>query len=167
MMRTRVAGILLAGLMALSGCGADSPTGDRDGGGGGNGGNGGNGGSNGGGGGNGGGQGAPINIPSIVQDQGRPLSEVHAEIEASVREQCGGELCIDLQVVEEDPNFGVCQFVRTDPAQGSSVERGASVLIVAGTQPCDDPVEPVPPDEPTDGDDTSEEDGTSDVDPNS
>lgn len=164
MMRTQVGGILLAGLIALSGCSADSPTGGRDG----DGGNGGgeNGGSNGGqgNGGNGGGQGAPINIPSIVQDQGRPLSEVQSEIEASVREQCGGELCIELRVVEADPNFGVCQFVRTDPVQGTSVDPGETVLILAGTQSCDDPD---PTDEETDGDGTGEENDTSDGDSSS
>lgn len=152
MMRSRVAGVLLVALMALCGCGGGSPAGGRDGGGGG-------------GGGNGGGQGAPINIPSIVQDQGRPLETVHAEIEASVREQCGGELCIDLQVVEQDPGFEVCQFVRTDPAQGSSVERGATVLIVAGTEACEDPA---PTDEATETsgpDGTGEDDDFSDVDP--
>ncbi|NGN94870.1 hypothetical protein G5C66_19275 [Nocardioides sp. KC13] len=101
-----------------------------------------------------------------MQDQGRPLNEVHAEIEASVREQCGGELCIDIRVVEADPNFGVCQFVRTDPEQGSSVERGASVLILAGTQPCDDPspTDDVTEDDGTEEDDGVDEDDTSDGD---
>ncbi|MGH9262909.1 MAG: hypothetical protein ACRD08_23920, partial [Acidimicrobiales bacterium] len=44
-----------------------------------------------GGGGGGGGEvpGAPIDIPSFQQDQGRPLDDVLADIEGTVREQCG------------------------------------------------------------------------------
>jgi hypothetical protein len=105
--------------------------------------------------GGGGAVGAPINIPSIVQDQGRPLVEVQSEIEKSVREQCGdGELCVELQLVETEPNFDACQFVRTEPPQGTTVERGSTVLIVAGTQDCDETGDP--------SGDTTEDDGTTD-----
>jgi hypothetical protein len=84
------------------------------------------------------GVGAPINIPSIVQDQGRPLAQVEAEITESVLEQCGGELCITLTVQESDPDFQTCQFVRTEPSQGNDVDRGSTVVIVAGAQACED-----------------------------
>ena len=96
--------------------------------------------------------GAPIDIPSFQQDQGRPLDDVLADIEATVREQCDGELCIEIRVEMSDEGFDECQFVETVPPQGSSVERGGTLVVIAGTQPCDG--------EDTDGEDT--DDGTVD-----
>lgn len=81
--------------------------------------------------------GAPIEIPSFQQDQGRPIDEVLAEMEGTVREQCGGELCIELRVEMSDDSFGACQFAGTVPPEGSQVERGGTVVVIAGTQPCD------------------------------
>ena len=94
--------------------------------------------------------GAPIDIPSFQQDQGRPLDDVLADIEATVREQCDGELCIEIRVEMSDEGFDECQFVETVPPQGSSVERGGTLVVIAGTQPCDG--------EDTDGEDTDSED---------
>jgi hypothetical protein len=94
--------------------------------------------------------GAPIDIPSFQQDQGRPLDDVLADIEATVREQCDGELCIEIRVEMSDEGFDECQFVETVPPQGSSVERGGTLVVIAGTQPCDG--------EDTDGEDTDGED---------
>jgi hypothetical protein len=96
--------------------------------------------------------GAPIKIPSIQEDQGRPLAEVKAEIEESVIEQCGGGMCITLIVEESNPDFLTCRFVHTRPTQGTEVERGSTVVIVAGMLPCGD--EPTP-----DGEDPTSEDG--------
>ncbi len=89
-----------------------------------------------------GGLGAPIMIPSIVQDQGRPLDEVAREIDSGIREQCGNDdLCVTLVVEQHDePCCTACQFVRTEPPQGSEVERGTTVVIVSGSSPC--PTEP-------------------------
>jgi hypothetical protein len=109
-----------------------------DNGGGDNGGGDNGGGDNGGGGGGGGAPGAPIDIPSFQQDQGRPLDDVLADIEGTVREQCGGDLCIEIAVEMSDDNFTECQFVATDPPQGSQIERGGTLRVIAGTQPCDD-----------------------------
>ena len=94
--------------------------------------------------------GAPINIPSFQQDQGRPLEEVLAEIESGVRDQCDGELCLELRVERSDSNFTECRFVRTDPLQGSEVERGTTVVVIAGTLPCED-------EQPDTGDGSTEE----------
>jgi hypothetical protein len=116
------------------------PTPEDDGGdnGGGDNGGGDNGGGDNGGGGGGGAPGAPIDIPSFQQDQGRPLDDVLADIEGTVREQCGGDLCIEIAVEMSDDNFTECQFVATDPPQGSQIERGGTLRVIAGTQPCDD-----------------------------
>lgn len=104
-----------------------------------NGGGGGDGGGGNGGGDNGGGvPGAPIDIPSFQQDQGRPLDEVLADIDATVREQCGGEVCIEITVEKTDDGFTECEFVATDPPQGSRIERGGSLLVIAGSEPCED-----------------------------
>jgi len=91
-----------------------------------------------GGGGGGGVPGAPIDIPSFQQDQGRPLADVLADIEETVRDQCGGELCIEIRVEMTDDGFTECTFVATDPPQGSQVERGGTLLVIAGTEPCED-----------------------------
>lgn len=99
--------------------------------------------------------GAPIRIPSIQQDQGRPLDEVLAEIESAVRDQCGGELCIELRVERSDDGFTECQFVRTEPPQDTEVARGSTVVVVAGTQPCED-------DAPDTGDGSTDEDDAPD-----
>jgi hypothetical protein len=87
----------------------------------------------------GGGQapGAPILIPARVNDQGRPLDEVTAEITGAVQEECGGTLCITLRTEHRDlEGFSECQFVATEPPQRTSVPRGSTVVIVAGTAPC-------------------------------
>jgi hypothetical protein len=94
--------------------------------------------------------GSPITIPAIVQDQGRPLDTVRAEIEAGIREQCGdGELCVTLVVEEGDETCCTkCEFVRTEPPQQSEVERGTTVVVVSGSLPCSDATDgSEPPDE--------------------
>jgi hypothetical protein len=81
--------------------------------------------------------GAPIKIPSIITDQGRPLAEVRSEIESGIREQCGGELCVTLRDEARDGSaYTSCQFWETDPPQGTSVDRGTTVVVVSGTEPC-------------------------------
>jgi hypothetical protein len=80
--------------------------------------------------------GAPIKIPSIVDDFGRPLNQVLAEIESGIRDQCDGELCVELRVEMSEPTLDKCQFVGTEPPQGSFVERDTTVVVVAGTLPC-------------------------------
>lgn len=90
-------------------------------------------------GGGGGAIGAPIKIPAAAQDQGRPLEEMRKIIESGIREQCGGELCVTLRVEPRNDSFNSCQFVGTDPPQGTEVARDSTVVIVVGTQPCVDP----------------------------
>src|SRR5262245_39149011 len=82
--------------------------------------------------------GAPIDIPSFQQDQGRPLDDVLADIEATVRDQCGGELCIEISVEKSDDSCTQCEVGATDPPQGSQIERGGSLLVIAGSEPCED-----------------------------
>lgn len=82
--------------------------------------------------------GAPIRVPTITMAPGAPLDDAREAIERRIREQCGGELCVEL-VVEpaEEDDLTSCQFVRTEPAQGTMVGRGSTIVIVSGAQPCD------------------------------
>jgi hypothetical protein len=96
----------------------------------------------GGGGGNGGGgggvPGAPIDIPNFQIDAGRLLVDVLADIERAVRAQCDGELCIDIKVERSEESLPECRFSKTIPEQGGQVERGSTLIVIAGTQqPCD------------------------------
>ena len=71
-----------------------------------------------------------------------------------------------------DDGFQECQFVETVPPQGSQVERGGTLVVIAGTEPCEDEQPPPSDEEPDDGDGTDDEspeddngttdDGTSD-----
>jgi hypothetical protein len=122
--------------------GADG--GDGQGGGGGGGNTGGvGGGVSGGGGGSGGGSkeyeapGAPIMVPARVQDQGLPISEVLKIMETGIREQCGGKLCVQLQVEQRDASeFCDNAFVYSDPGQRKYVKRGSTIVLVAGSKDC-------------------------------
>jgi len=88
-------------------------------------------------GGQGGAVGAPIKIPSATLDAGRPLAAVRAEIEGGIRAGCGGgALCVHVRVDARESGFNLCQFVRTEPGQGSYVDRGSTVVIVSGIKPC-------------------------------
>jgi hypothetical protein len=81
--------------------------------------------------------GAPIKIPRFLEDEGRPLDEVRAELESAIRELCGGgELCLTLRLEPRVTDLDSCTFVRTEPAQETEVPRGSTVVIVTGTQPC-------------------------------
>ena len=83
-------------------------------------------------------KGAPIRIPARIDDQGRPLAEVTAEIDTGVRDQCGGELCLVLRHKQEDVGtLTRCHFVRTEPHQRTLVPRGSTVVIVSGAAPCE------------------------------
>jgi hypothetical protein len=98
--------------------------------------------------------GAPIRIPSIVHDQGRPLADVRSEIESGIKRQCGGDLCVTLRGAARDGSgYDSCTFWKTEPPQESTVRRGTTVVIVSGTGPC--PAEPTIESPPT-----SEPDGT-------
>jgi hypothetical protein len=86
----------------------------------------------------GGAVGAPIKIPSAVTDEGKPLGQMQALIERSIRDQCGGgTLCVNVRVERlESGSHTTCEFVRTEPAQGTNVGRGTTVVIVSGIEPC-------------------------------
>lgn len=81
--------------------------------------------------------GAPIKIPSAITDEGLPLADVRARIEEGIRADCGGgALCVHVRVDARESGFNLCQFVRTEPGQGSYVDRGSTVVIVSGIEPC-------------------------------
>jgi hypothetical protein len=81
-------------------------------------------------------KGAPIKIPEVTISQGLDVDLVRKEIELGIRAQCEGELCVTLKVEQRDPSFESCQFVTTDPAPNTQVERETTVVLVVGTQPC-------------------------------
>jgi hypothetical protein len=90
-------------------------------------------------GGGGGAPGAPIDIPAITIAEGQPLDVVRAQLEEKLREACGGEVCVDIEVAETDENHETCQYSgRTDPPAGTEVERGSTVTLVMGSKPCTD-----------------------------
>lgn len=130
----RVLGGVLAAflLVLLQGC--ITVEGDDDGSGGGGGGQGaptGNGG--------GGADGAPIDIPAITIAEGQPLDAVRAQLEEKLRDVCGGEVCLVIEVAETDPDHETCQYSgETDPPDGTEVERGSTVTLVMGSKPCTD-----------------------------
>ncbi|MEV4756255.1 PASTA domain-containing protein [Micromonospora sp. NPDC049559] len=80
---------------------------------------------------------SPLDIPRITQSQGQPVTEVRKRLEADLRKQCGGTLCVRVRVRQGDNDIlSTCQFDDTDPAPGSRVERGGTVTILTGTLPC-------------------------------
>jgi hypothetical protein len=115
--------------------------------------------------GGGGGQaalGAPITIPDIVQlwgawvasavnsmEYGAPLPG-EKNIYNGVIDQCGGTLCVNVQVEKDPdnkyPSMTHCRATGiTIPALGSVVQRGTTVWILTGTQPCPSYEPPWPP----------------------
>lgn len=87
----------------------------------------------------GGAAGAPIQIPARFDDQGRPLAEVTSEIEAGLRDACGGDVCVTLRTEQRDiEGFTSCTFIATVPPQRSFVRRGGTVTILSGSAPCED-----------------------------
>jgi len=108
------------------------------------------------GGGDGGGvPGAPIDIPAFTIGVGQPLDAVLPDIEGTITELCGGEMCLVLRIERRDNDIGAteCDFVDTDPPEGGQVERGGTLIVIVGTQPC------TPPGDGNDGDDGDSGDG--------
>jgi hypothetical protein len=142
--------VALAGVLALTACAGDdddsqSATSGEEGGAGGGGGgipDGGSGAEA---------PGAPINIPDFQLELGQPLNEMLGRIEADLVAQCGGELCVEIVVESSDEGFTECEFVSTEPAAGEQIERGGTLVVIAGSQPCDD--------EGDDGDDSGDDSG--------
>lgn len=83
--------------------------------------------------------GAPIDIPAITIAEGQPADVVRAQLEEKLREACGGEVCLVIEVAETDENHETCQYSgNTDPPDGTEVERGSTVTLVMGSKPCTD-----------------------------
>lgn len=83
--------------------------------------------------------GAPIDIPAITIAEGQPLDVVRAQLEEKLRDACGGEVCLEIEVDETDENFETCQYSgHTDPPKDTTVELGSTVTLVMGSKPCTD-----------------------------
>ena len=96
--------------------------------------------------------GAPIKIPARLNDQGKPLDQMLSSIRNGIRQQCGGTLCVHVRVEYSEEGYRRCEFQRTRPPQGSTVRRGSTVVVVAGTEACDPPPDsssPSPSDSPS------------------
>lgn len=110
--------------------------------------------------------GAPIDIPAITIAEGQPLDAVKAQLEEKLRDVCGGELCLVIEVAETDPDHETCQYSgETDPPDGTEVQRGSTVTLVMGSKPCTDADGDGVSDD-NDGDglpDDTDSDGTPDV----
>ena len=74
---------------------------------------------------------SPLRIPAIEQ-KGAPIGDVRDSIEADFAEACGGELCVELAEVDANGRTVTdeCPFSRTDPDEGTEVERGSTVTLV-------------------------------------
>jgi hypothetical protein len=109
--------------------------------------------------------GSPIDVPSFQISEGRLLDEMLPIIEDRLRELCGGDLCVEIVVEHRDDDHTECEFSDTDPPAGSQIERGGTLVVIAGTQPCDDgDSDGDDSDDGDDGDDPSGEGGDSDGD---
>ncbi len=83
--------------------------------------------------------GAPIDIPAITIAEGQPANVVRAQLEEKLRDACGGEVCLEIEVAETDENHETCQYSgNTDPPDGTEVERGSTVTLVMGSKLCTD-----------------------------
>ncbi len=83
--------------------------------------------------------GAPIDIPAITIAAGQPADVVRAQLEEKLREACGGEVCLDIELAETDESRETCQYSgNTDPPAGTEVESGSTVTLVMGSKPCTD-----------------------------
>jgi hypothetical protein len=105
---------------------------------------------------------SPIDIPPIQVFVRASLDEVRPEIERKVTDACGGEMCLVLRVEMRDvpgfEGFQECEFIDTDPPAGSQVERGGTLIIVMGTEPCVKPDDGNDNGDPDDGGDGEEGD---------
>lgn len=74
---------------------------------------------------------SPLKIPAIEQ-KGAPIGDVRDSIAAEFADACGGELCVDLAEAASDGGAvnDECAFSRTNPAEGTEVERGSTVTLV-------------------------------------
>ena len=84
-------------------------------------------------------RGAPIQVPTRVDEQGFPLGEVLDRLKRVIREECGGDLCVTIRVEARNvEGFTTCTFVRTEPSQGEFVPRRSTIVVVSGAEPCGD-----------------------------
>lgn len=74
---------------------------------------------------------SPLRIPSISQ-KGAPIGDVRVSIADDIAAACGGELCVDLAEAAESGATVTddCSFSRTDPPEGTEVDRGSTVTLV-------------------------------------
>lgn len=82
----------------------------------------------------------PIKVTTTRFTQGRPINDVVRELEESVRKQCGdGTLCVTITVENSEPDWEDCEFHSSRPDEGATVKRGGTIVLVAGTSPCETP----------------------------
>jgi hypothetical protein len=81
--------------------------------------------------------GGPIRLPlGGVHHNEMTLADATALVKGAVMKQCGGKACVTVRIEYTAPLADRCGFVGTEPALGSEVPRGSTVVIISGTQPC-------------------------------
>jgi hypothetical protein len=104
--------------------------------------------------------GAPIYIPEIIHLWGRSIDDAMNSLlngkplpgegngYYGIVEQCGDTLCVNVEVKvdPQHPNLTLCQSSgRTDPKYFSKVDRGSTIFVLTGWQPCKPGQTPYPP----------------------
>jgi hypothetical protein len=90
----------------------------------------------------------PIRVPPTIPGPGESFDDNLADLKGKIRAACGsGDLCVDVATGQDaDSDLTRCQFVRTEPAEGTLVERRGTVVAYSGAKPCKrDPTPPAPP----------------------
>lgn len=97
--------------------------------------------------------GAPIKIPAFGE-RGIPISVARPHFEDAIRQACpDGTLCLNVEVEPADADPAACSFDRIEPAGGTEVERGSTVVMVC--TPSDTTESSEPPTSETDQSETS------------
>jgi hypothetical protein len=87
----------------------------------------------------GGAKGAPIKLPSRVQDSGATLSEEIPAIRRDIVDACGGSVCVRWRIRYRHIDGRTrCLFDHIEPQGEPMVERGSTFTIVAGAADCED-----------------------------
>ena len=81
-----------------------------------------------------------MHMPARTQDQGEPLDEKLAYIKAQLTAECGGKLCVKIEVVHTQSGYTKCQYYSSEPPPDSvfRYRRDMTVTIIAGSDDCDD-----------------------------
>jgi hypothetical protein len=84
---------------------------------------------------------APISIPSTNAWQQDPIDVVRQRLERLIRDQCGGQLCVNIVVRQgDDDSYDQCQFASTIPDTSEPIvlKPGSTLTLLTGMWPCEE-----------------------------